>query len=339
MKRWMDAGMVLGCSALLFTAACTKKEEAKPEGVASAKAVAAASAAPSAAPAPTAAAGYTKGDAAKYTLAECKGGRIYVDTAALLSLAGDAAKGLEDKVTAAAGGAEAEKAKKILQTFKDGGFDPTTGIKEVAACIIDDKAGPVLAIGVDLTKVKGDPLDLILKSAEVAGEKKPVKKTEGKLSYLLLDGEEGALAVFGNVIVLGQDLAKLQEAAKAGGAAGFKDASGTVVYAFVPGPQGDITASLTETAEELKLVGTMKGEQIKAKGEALVTQSKGMLDEVVKGLAATPFKDLAEPLKGLKVSVADDTVKAELAIPKKTVQGAIKTAQDMKPEDFMKLLK
>jgi hypothetical protein len=348
MSRWIDAGAVVLGGGLLLLSGCKKAEppQADSSSVASAKATASASA--SAAAASAQPGGFAKGETLEHMPPACKQARIYVDAAGFATLAGAAVQGLEDQWAAALGPEDGKTVKKVLGVLKDGGFDPATSVKELAVCVNEGEDDMVFAVGMDLSKIKGDPLDLILKAAAAAGEKdKAQKKQDGKLSYLLPKGkdDEGAAAVFGSSLVVGKDLKALKVAQKGGGAAGFKNAAKSLVYLDIAVAQGQINGAITDAGKDLKLVGSMKltgqaAAELKKDATATIQQMKGMVDEMAGELAkAPPFKDLAEPLKALKLSADGETLKAELTIPKQSLQKALKATSEMKPEDLMQLMK
>ncbi len=263
-------------------------------------------------------------------------------------LAGAAIEGLEDQWAAAMGSEDGETAKKVLKVLEDGGFDPAVSVKELAVCMDQSGDDMVFAVGMDLSKLKGDPLDLILKAAEAAGEKgKAQKKQEGKLEYLLAKGETdgGAIAVLGSSLVVGKDLKALQLAQKGGGAKGFKDAANQMLYVDITVEQGHIVGSIADAGKDLKLIGSMKlagkaADELKKDADATLKQMKAMVDEMAGEIAkAPPLKGLAEPIKALKLSADGDTLKAELTVPKRTIQGALKATSEMKPEELMQLMR
>jgi len=347
MRRWSDVGTVVVCAGLLLTG-CSKKGPPSTDSKQAASARPVASASASSARAPAKPAGFAKGESLTHMPAACKRGRLYIDAAGFATLATGAAKGLEDHLAAALGPDDSATAKKVLKVLRDGGFDPATSIQELAMCINESEDDMIFAVGMDLSKVKGDPLDLILRAAEAAGEKDKVqKKKDGKLSYLLPKGkdDEGAIAVIGSSLVVGKDLAALKSAQQGGGVAGFKDAAKTMLFADITVEQGQIVGAITDAGKDLKLSGSMKltgkpGEELKKNAEATIKQMKAMVDEMAGEIAkAPPFKDLAQPLKSLELTADGDTLKAQLVVSKQTLRGALESTSQLKPEELKQLMK
>ncbi len=349
MNRWINGGMLVVCGGLLLTSGCKKETQQTSSGAASASAgvlaTASASAAHQVAAKP---AGFVKGETLTHLPPDCQRGRLYLDVSAIASLAGDTTKGLEKQWLGALGTADGETARKVLKTLRDGGFEPAAHVKELAMCITEKEEDMVFAVGLDLSQVKGDPLDLIVQAATNAGAKDKVeKKQEGKFSYLLSKDKDegGALSVQGSSLVVARDLKALLGAQKGGGAKAFKDAAKSIAYVDISIEQGTIAGSITEVGADLKVAGSMKmtgkaADDLKKGGDGAVKQMKGMVDEMADELAkAPPFRGLAKPLKGLQLSADGDTLRAELTIPKKTLTEAIQATGEMKPEDLMQLMR
>ena len=345
MSRWVDASAVVFCSALLLTSGCKKKEADVGEAASSAKVALSASAASSAAaPEPS---GYAKGEALSHMPKDCERGRIYIDVAAFAALAGDAAKGLGDQWTALAG-EDGQAAKKAIAALRKGGFDPATSVKELAVCVDRSEDDMVFAVGMDLSKVKGDPLDLVLKVARAASKDlKAEKKRAAGLSYLATmgKGDEGVTAILGSSLVVGKDLKALKRAQQGGGAKKFEAAAKTMFYVNVTVEQGHVSGSLVDAGADLKLSGalTLTGDAARALAkdpDATVKQMKGAVDKMATELGKVPsFQELVEPLKALQLSAEGTTIKANLSLPKKSVQSTITATSEMTADDLKQLMR
>jgi hypothetical protein len=346
----MRASVSAVCASLLLCTGCSKKDEAPKQD--DGKPVASASAKPTGGKAkkPNATASkFAKGETLAHMPKECSQGRLYVDVAAFAQLVGGAARGLEEAVTGSMDPKDGDATRKALGVLKAGGVDLVSSLKELAVCMKDGD-DVLIAVGMDLSQVKGDPLELILKALAAAGRKDKVeKRQDGSLSYLLAEGEAegGVIARLGSSLVVAKNLQALKLARKGGGAAAFKNATKTMAYVAMTITQGRLAGTLVDTGKDLKIVGSMqmKGKgpaaaDLKAQADANLKRMKGAVDEMADELAkAPPFKDLAQPLKALKLTADGDALKAELTLPKKSVQSAIKATSELTAEELQQLMK
>ena len=212
MSRWIDVGVVALSGALVLAAGCKKKEADTGKAAGSATPVVSASASASAAA--TKVPSYTHGEALRHMPKDCEHGRLYVDAAAFAALAGDAVQGLGDQ-WAALVGEDGQAVNKAVAALRKGGFDPATALKELAVCIGKKEDDVVFAVGMGLSQVEGDPLELVIAAAKaVSKDVKAEKKREGKLAYLVTKqkGDDAAMAIVGSSLIVGKDLPALKRA-------------------------------------------------------------------------------------------------------------------------------
>lgn len=345
---WKAAGLSIGLLALGLSGCEDNKPAPAAGGTAKATAGAKAKGDKSAkakTEAPKAGA-YKAGDVVKYMPAECKGGRIFVNLSGVLGAKGMAEQmgALETQLVSATG-EDQDKAKKVLAALKEGGFEPGKSLREMAVCIGEKDAGPMLAIALEPGQIK-DPLGLIAKTVEAGGKPAPKLQKEGSLSYLKDDQDKGLIGQAApNVLVVAKDKAAIVEMAKAGGAAGFADAVKHVIFASVPGGDMTFDVKVIDKGEAFDLWLGMKMaagaglDEMKKAPDAFVKQMQGQANKMADQFAQTPLKPLAERVKGAKFEVKDDTLVVTGTLPKADLAAVTKALATSKPEDLMKMMK
>lgn len=343
--------LVSVCTVLLVGAGCEEKKTPTPTPVKSATSAATTSAAAASASATASAslAEKPKTDEApagagvlKYMPKDCPKGRFYINVKGLLADAGDNLAKLQENLSKLAGD---EKLQKTLSTLKEGGFEPLTGIQEVAVCA-DEKDEPLIAFGLDLSQVK-EPLALISKAIEESGKPKPTQVEQDGLAILEnLMEKEGAVAVVApNIMVAAKDKAKLMAVAKGGdGAEGFGDAAKQLVYfSGQPDPDTKLNLTIADQAPNLayNFVAELSGEAAKMieKPDEAQKQWEKQLADTAKELEESPFKAAAEHLKAVKIKIEDKKIIVAGTMPKSLLGDLIKSGAEAKPEDMQKLMK
>jgi hypothetical protein len=297
------------CVALL---ACKKgKDKADDE---------AAGATSAAAPAPEPPAKYSAGDVLRYMPKDCTEGRFFVSAAKLIG----ANKPHLDKIKSqllAGTDPDAKKASAVFKELEAGGFDLARDLQEVAVCA-GYQGEAVVAMGLNLDQVKGDPLELLTRAVEKGGEPKPTVLKQAGISYVKPDKEAVVIAlVKPSVLLIAKDMTVVATAMKGEGAAAFGPASKHTVYADFE-EDDKITLTATDSGSNVDIAVSIlpKGK----KPEDMKMGLEAMRLEAVKELSNSPFEG--------------SRVVAKHTVPRSRIDKLFADAAAKKPEELLQAL-
>ncbi len=265
--------------------------------------------------------GPSAGAVLDYMPADCPKGRVYLNTAALLSDT-DAQKVLReitDKMLNKQREADAQKAVAVL---KQSGFDLATGIREAAVCLPAGGSDP--AIGVSLSVE--DPLGLLQKLASSMGDKQlPITEKSG--AKVLADDKVTFVQPAPHILVFGPGPLAEASIDKKGGS-GFASARGQVGWAHLTvDNDGTMEAKITRAAANFNLWGSLKMAVLAKEDASKVEQEmkKKILEESA-GFKGSPFALIDERLQNATLQAKGDTLVVTLSVPTGDVTTLLKAA-------------
>jgi len=311
------------CVALL---ACKKgKDEADDK---------AAGAASAAAPAPEPPAKYTSGDVLRYMPKDCTEGRFFVSASKLIGANKPHLDKLKSQLLAGTD-PDAKKASAVFKELETGGVDLARDVQEVAVCA-GYQGDAVVAMGLNLDQVKGDPLELLTRAVEKGGEPKPTVQKQDGVSYVKPDKEPVVIAlVKPGVLVIAKDMTVVATAMKGEGAAAFGPASKHTVYAdFEEGDKITLTATDTGSNVEIALSILPKGK----KPEDMKMELEAVRLEAIKELSDSPFKDLVADVKKVNFTVEGSRVIGKHTVPRSRIDKLFADVAAKKPEELLQAL-
>lgn len=275
---------------------------------------------------PTAAApSRTRGLVGRYLPGSCREGRIYLDVAGLVALAGpDAAAAREALLRSIDAGGQARRA---LDGLAGAGLDPLRDLREVGICARggDDV---LLVADVALGHLRGDLGDLLAKIAPPDGGR-VVRRREGALEYVALESEAGVLArVAPSVVVASRTVAALRQAA-AGAGTGFADATRhLVLIELTPRPEEATRLTVSDAGERLVVTGRFTPPPAPSAGGrmdpgVLLGQTRAQIDAAARRLEGSPFAALAADLRAVELGVVGGAVEARLTLPEARLRALV----------------
>jgi hypothetical protein len=316
---------------LVFIALCVallacKKGKDKAEDKAAAASVAA--------PAPEPPARYTAGDVLKYMPNDCTEGRFFVSVVKLIGTNKPHLDKIKSQLLAGTD-PDTKEASAAFKELEAGGFDLARDIQEVAVCN-GYQGEAVVALGLNLDQVTGDPLQLLTRAVEKGGEPKPTVQKKDGISYVKPAKDPVVIAlVKPTVLVIAKDMTVVATAMKGQGTAAFGPASKHLAYGDVE--EGDkITFTATEAGSNVDIAISIlpKGK----KPEDMKMGLEAMRLETVKELSQGPFKDLAGDAKKVNFTVEGSRVVAKLSLPRSRIDKLFADAAAKKPEELLQAL-
>ncbi len=257
-----------------------------------------------------------RGLVGRYLPGDCREGRIYLDLAGLVALAGPesaaARAGLLRQVD------EGGKVARALAGFAAAGLDPWRDLREIGICARggDDV---VLAVDLELGRLQGDLRGLVAGMVAPGGGR-VVQRRVGELEVLSLEPDDGVLArVAPSVLVAARTLPALQGAAKGTGA-GFAEAVRSLVFVELA-QLSERSAHLTvgRIGERLALtarLGPGRGPSASAgETQALLGEARAWLEAAAKRLEGTPWAPFAADLRAVELGVEGGAIEARLTLP------------------------
>ncbi len=284
---------------------------------------------------------YERGSLLAYLPKECAEGRAYVDVQKLFGGDGGAIGSLIEKALLS-DAKDKGKAEGVLKALRDGGLEPATTIKEIAACVTTEGA-PVLALGADTSKSK-DPLGTLFAALESGeGKGKAQLLDDGGFKYVKNPRGEVLGMVAPNVLVLAKNLDRLKEAAKVpGGAAAFEAATSNVVWLRMTGrDKAEVTVKEQGSSYDLLAAFTPAGPaaaQLEKDPKAVLGALEGEAKRRASKLEASPLKALAPVIQGAKFTVEGNLVKIAASIPQATIVETVKVLATMPDEQLFRSL-
>jgi hypothetical protein len=324
-----DSGQKAGASAEPGKSGAAATTAAKPSGTAMAgKSSAAPSTAKPVEPAKAAGA-----DVLRHMPKDCDEGRIFANVGKILE--GGAGSSLDSLVAMGMSmGKDAKKGEAVMKAFKDGGVDPLNDIREVAVCATSDKKKMVAAVYFESKADK--PAETFAKALEAAYGKPPTKEEAGDVTFLKAE-KEGYMAFVGkNVVLIGDDKAPLEAAAKGGDGAGeFGEAKSHAIWAKMKDKDTQVMMKEAGSDWDLKVV-TKAGPKAQKQKEDF----EKMLPELDKQVEKMPIlKPLLPVAKNAKMEVAGEVLTVTTKFPKSALGEFLKEAGKSKPDELMKGLK
>jgi hypothetical protein len=290
---------------------------------------------------------YKNGDALKHVPGTCKAGYAYLNLGAFLKNEAIAsnADSLQEKLgDAMKSGKDAKKASKALKALKKSGFDFTKDIKEFAMCAPSDWKDPVAIVGGNFSGK--DILGALVKANDATGDGGDLEKKESDgISYLKM--KKGVLALVGpNVIAVGDHKDDVFELKKKGSGADAWDVGKGRIFAMhvVDKKDMNVDGSITENGDNLDFkvaveMNGSQGEQMKANPAQFKTEFKKMANQIADKLEKTPFKNLADDIRGAKIEIDGSKVTVTITSPASELALAIKTAAEASEDDLGKMFK
>jgi len=270
----------------------------------------------------------------------CDGGRAYVRVDKVLG--GDSAtslSGLIDKGLAK--NKDKTHADEVFAALKAGGVDPVKQTKELAVCEAHGSANDLVAVTIDLSKVK-DPGTTLEKAIKAGDGDAPKKEVVGDVTYLSSQKSDDVLAVVGNsVLLFGKDRASVEAAVKGGTkGAGFADAASYVVWADIPDAPG--RGTVKENGENFELDVVIHERGI-AREKAEIEEKLGAIDQNMGKLPAgvqALVKPLLPALRAAKLTAdGDDSLHITSTFPKKTVPDVLAAMKKLGPDEIQKVMR
>ncbi len=294
----------------------------------------AASATSAAAPAPEPPAKYAAGDVLKYMPNDCTEGRFFVSAVKLIGSNKPHLDNIKSQLLAGSD-PEAKEANEVFKELDAAGFDVARDLQEVAVCA-GYQGEAVVALGLNLDQVKGDPLELLARAVEKGGKPKPTVQKKDGISFVQPDKDPVIIAlVKPSVLVIAKDMTVVATAMKGEGTGAFGPASTHVVYGEFE--QGDkVTVTATEAGPNLDISISIlpKGK----KPEDLKMGLEAMRLDAVKELSKGPFKDLADDAKKVNFAVEGSRVVAKLSLPRSRIDKLFADVAAKKPEELLQAL-
>lgn len=270
----------------------------------------------------------------------CDGGRAYIQVDKVM--AGDSAASLSALIDKGlAKNKDKTHADEVFAALKAGGVDPVKQTKELAVCEARGSANDLVAVTIDLSKVK-DPGGTLEKAIKAGDGDAPKKEVVGDVTYLSSLKSDDVLAIVGkSTLLFGKDRASVEAAVKGGTkGAGFADAMSFVVWADVPEAGGRGTVKESGDAFDADIVIHERGI---AREKAQIEEKLAGVDKNVGKLPAgvqALVKPLLPAIKATKLSAdGDDSLHVTTTFPKKTVPDVLSAMKKLGPDEIQKALR
>lgn len=269
----------------------------------------------------------------RYLPGPCREGRIYLDVAGLVAIAGQDAAAAGGALTRSvdAGG----QVRRALDGLAAAGLEPLRDLREVGICARGGE-DVLLAADVDLGRLRGDLGDLLAKIAPPDGGR-VVRRREGALDYVALESEVGVLArVAPSVVVASRTVAALRQAA-AGTGTGFADATRHLLLVeLTPRPQEATRLTVSDVGERLVATArfttpTAPSASGRPEAGALLGQVRAQLDLAARRLDGSPLAALAAELRAVELGVVGDAVEARLTLPEARLRALVSELAGRRP--------
>lgn len=308
------------CVALL---ACKKGKDKTEE-----KSAAATSAA---APAPEPPAKYAAGDVLKYMPNDCTEGRVFVNAVKLIGKNKPHLDQIKRQLLAGTD-PDAKEANAVFKELESGGFDLARDFQEVAVCA-GFQGDPVVALGLNLDQVKGDPLELLARAVEKGGKPKPTVQKKDGIAYVQPEKEPAVIAlVKPTVLLIAKDMTVVATAIKGQGSGVFGPAAQHIVWAEFE--EGDkITLMATEAGANVDISISILPQG--KKPEDVRVGLEQMRLQALKDISKGPFKDFVDDAKKVKFTVEGSRVVAKLSVARARIDKLFEDAAAKKPEELL----
>jgi hypothetical protein len=269
--------------------------------------------------------GPSAGAVLDYMPADCAKGRVYLNTAALLSDAGaqNILREITNKVLSKERDAEAQKAVDVL---KKSGFDLATGIREAAMCMDASSDDPVIGMSLSVA----DPLGLLKKVAAAMGETNlPITEKNG--AKILASDDVTFVQPASGILVFGKKALAESSIDKKGGP-GFATARGQVAYFHIAiEADSHMEGKITRAASNFNLWGALKmdaktASQAKSNAKEFEQEMRKTALKESAELKSSPFKLIDDRLQNATFQVKGDQLVATLSIPTTDVTALLKAA-------------
>ncbi len=269
----------------------------------------------------------------------CPMGRVYVQVDKVLS--GDAAASVAGLIDS---GFKKNKDKthadEVFAALKAGGVDPVKQIKELAVCQTGGPTGDMVAVTIDMSKVK-DPAATLEKAIKAGDGEAPKRETAGDVTFLASAKSDDVLAIVGkNTLVFGKDRASIESATKGGTkGVGFADAASYVVWVDIPPAKG--RGTVKESGDSFVLDAAFVDPSLVREKEDIM-KKLSQIDQNVGKLPAgmqSLVKPLLPVIQNTKISSEADTLKLTTTFPKKTVPDVLAAAKKLGPDELAKAVR